>query len=512
MDTCAPAAEAVKAGDYVQADVLLSEALASGEGTGTMYADRAQVRHELGRSSAVLQDVNKALELGGLGQRRGQVMLCKAVALQEKMKLDEAFRVVSDIVQLARDSPKEVDSATMRIALRKRDELKHLAATYTPPPLSEFEKRSLVSDDHTLRVCLLASTIDRHLKVGSSTYSVQLCVSNEFGLFVGSRFDVPLKISATLVDVRGQLISTCSLEGDGLVTDHGRLSTQVSVQVPQDAPSIGHIRFGANLDVIVPVLSLPVGLGNAIQPEKDIQTQYGVEFTCCRELEPSKGMRIHVLEAVGELGIAGKLWDGGKVLLEVLVQRKGLDVTGKSVLELGAGTGAVGVGLKLLGASQVTITDLGEVLGQIQANVDLNQVEADVKECAWGETKLDRAAEIVCFADCIYDPEMYQPLIETLDWLTQLNPKLDLIWAHRHRNPQDHEFFQKMNAMFSNSILHGPGPKFAREANGPSEKELCELSASFNVSHGERTDVSSQKSSGPHGSHDVSVYLSKRRT
>ncbi|EKX49228.1 hypothetical protein GUITHDRAFT_104758 [Guillardia theta CCMP2712] len=58
-------------------------------------------------------------------------------------------------------------------------------------------------------------------------------------------------------------------------------------------------------------------------------------------------------------GIPGKIWDGGLILTEYL-SSSSHEVQGKSCLELGAGTGIVGVSCYCLGAARVTITDLHE--------------------------------------------------------------------------------------------------------------------------------------------------------
>ena len=57
---------------------------------------------------------------------------------------------------------------------------------------------------------------------------------------------------------------------------------------------------------------------------------------------------------------------------------------GKKVLELGAGTGVVGIVLGLLGA-QVTLTDQAQLLPLLKENIELNKVQhhVTVKELNW---------------------------------------------------------------------------------------------------------------------------------
>lgn len=47
-------------------------------------------------------------------------------------------------------------------------------------------------------------------------------------------------------------------------------------------------------------------------------------------------------------------------------------LTDKRILELGSGTGLVGLGLAFLGAKDITMTDLEGVVPLIQKNVDAN--------------------------------------------------------------------------------------------------------------------------------------------
>ena len=109
------------------------------------------------------------------------------------------------------------------------------------------------------------------------------------------------------------------------------------------------------------------------------------------------------------------------------------------MIELGAGTGAVGVHLASLGA-QVTITDIGAGhLALIKHNVDANVKDAGVtvcehRWCAIPACVVSRCYRLLCrgskvadlkppfdvivAADVVYLPETFDALVDTIDRLS----------------------------------------------------------------------------------------------
>ncbi|KAI0637751.1 putative methyltransferase-domain-containing protein [Trametes polyzona] len=81
-------------------------------------------------------------------------------------------------------------------------------------------------------------------------------------------------------------------------------------------------------------------------------------------------------------GCGGIAWPAGEVLASYIA-RKG-SLKGKTVLELGSGTGLVGLVAGKLGA-QVCITDQAPLLGIMKRNVSLNRLETcvSVAELNW---------------------------------------------------------------------------------------------------------------------------------
>ncbi|XP_021234872.1 EEF1A lysine methyltransferase 3 [Numida meleagris] len=99
-----------------------------------------------------------------------------------------------------------------------------------------------------------------------------------------------------------------------------------------------------------------------------------------------------------------------------------MDFRGRTVIELGAGTGIVGILAALLGGD-VTITDLPMALDQIRENVRRNAAavaaaagRARVRALAWGRelSSFPRGYDVVLGADVVYEPRCFPALLATL--------------------------------------------------------------------------------------------------
>jgi predicted nicotinamide N-methyase len=104
----------------------------------------------------------------------------------------------------------------------------------------------------------------------------------------------------------------------------------------------------------------------------------------------------------------------------------------KRVVELGAGTGAVGLSLALTGSPRsVILTDLPSVLPLTARNLASAALEhplladmagkalLEVQMHQWGtEIQLDPVDVVLC-SDCLYEPAVYDDLLQSLCALTQ---------------------------------------------------------------------------------------------
>eukprot|EP01018_Ginkgo_biloba_P001197 Gb_18768 [translate_table: standard] len=165
-------------------------------------------------------------------------------------------------------------------------------------------------------------------------------------------------------------------------------------------------------------------------------------------------------------------------ILDKLVQNRG-DRPSLRIIELGAGTGMVGIAAALLGA-QVTITDLPHVLPNLEYNASANEetVRATalggsvrVKALRWGEgddaLKLGRNFDLVLASDVVYHEHLFDPLLVTLKWLllgkdNEVGNPIVLM-AHLRRWKKDAHFFKKAKKLFEVRIVHKhPPPRGSR--------------------------------------------------
>merc|ERR1711971_289699 len=110
----------------------------------------------------------------------------------------------------------------------------------------------------------------------------------------------------------------------------------------------------------------------------------------CREIELSDdedGLVVRVAQGPeGDTGVV--VWDAAIVLAKFL-QTVQAQLKGRSVIELGSGTGAVGLSAAALGASPVLLTDLPALKQLIEHNLSLNSSAISSETCTvaplvWG--------------------------------------------------------------------------------------------------------------------------------
>ncbi|CAK9227169.1 unnamed protein product [Sphagnum jensenii] len=137
------------------------------------------------------------------------------------------------------------------------------------------------------------------------------------------------------------------------------------------------------------------------------------------------------------------------------------------VLELGAGTGMVGVLAARLGA-HVTLTDLAHVLPNLEQNVELNKLTVEagggslsVHLLQWG-VKEDVTAlgqepfDLILASDVVYYDTLFEPLVKTLKWLVGASPVVLL--AHLRRWKKDKHFFRMASKFFHLEVVHQHPP------------------------------------------------------
>ncbi|KAG8949974.1 hypothetical protein FRC04_008053 [Tulasnella sp. 424] len=146
-------------------------------------------------------------------------------------------------------------------------------------------------------------------------------------------------------------------------------------------------------------------------------------------------------------GCGGTTWPAGRVLSDYLTRRGRDNLAGKHCLELGAGTGLVGIAAAKLGA-RVVVTDQGPFVPIMETNVRLNGVDNEVQalELNWGEPLPPNLGpvDIILAADCVYFVEAYSLLIQTLCDLGDAYPNAEFLFCYRRRKKSDKRLFPSL--------------------------------------------------------------------
>ncbi|XP_006823787.1 protein N-lysine methyltransferase METTL21A-like [Saccoglossus kowalevskii] len=143
--------------------------------------------------------------------------------------------------------------------------------------------------------------------------------------------------------------------------------------------------------------------------------------------------------------------------LEKSISEHALDIKDKTIIELGAGTGLVGMVTALLGGN-VIITDREMALEQLQQNIDDNVMPDDitgqikVKELCWGK-HLDQfpTFDIILGADIIYIQETFPDLLKTLLHLSHCRTRILLSCKIRYK--KDSNFIESLKVYFTVSEI-----------------------------------------------------------
>ncbi|KDQ06252.1 hypothetical protein BOTBODRAFT_60705 [Botryobasidium botryosum FD-172 SS1] len=149
-------------------------------------------------------------------------------------------------------------------------------------------------------------------------------------------------------------------------------------------------------------------------------------------------------------GCGGVTWPAGEVLSQYIIRRGSL--RNKTVVELGSGTGLVGLVAGLLEAN-VCITDQQQLLDLMLVNVALNNLSHNVTalELNWGEPlPLDLPAQpdLILAADCVYFEPAFPLLVQTLSYLCT-SSTTEVLFCYKKRRKADRRFFALLKKKFS---------------------------------------------------------------
>ncbi|KAF8090370.1 hypothetical protein N665_0478s0029 [Sinapis alba] len=203
--------------------------------------------------------------------------------------------------------------------------------------------------------------------------------------------------------------------------------------------------------------------------------------------------RIHSIESTVVIrqlpsqGISFKLWLPATTLVTLLDNYRrdpinsplthtlssftsiGSDSPRLNIVELGSGTGIVGIAAAAMLGANVTLTDLPNVTENLKFNADANaQVvarfggEVHVAPLRWGEAgDVGRDVDLVLASDVVYHEHLYDPLLKTLRLmlLDKESNKRVFLMAHLKRWKKESIFFRKARKVFDVDVLHCDDPQ-----------------------------------------------------
>ncbi|KAJ1481258.1 putative methyltransferase-domain-containing protein [Baffinella frigidus] len=144
-----------------------------------------------------------------------------------------------------------------------------------------------------------------------------------------------------------------------------------------------------------------------------------------REFE--NGLRIRTSTSLLCEDTGGDVWRGAMALAKYLEEDEPASFVGKRVIELGGGTGLLGLSLALSGAQEVCITDKENTVPLVQKNISENEALLAAKGANargavldWFDATLGESVvkgcpyDLIVVSDVFYEEEIVEPFVQTL--------------------------------------------------------------------------------------------------
>ncbi|PGH17975.1 hypothetical protein AJ80_04596 [Polytolypa hystricis UAMH7299] len=152
-------------------------------------------------------------------------------------------------------------------------------------------------------------------------------------------------------------------------------------------------------------------------------------------------------------GCGGQLWPAGMLLASYMLRNHSSDLRGKTIVELGAGGGVVGLAVAKGCSidSLIYLTDQMPMLALMEENVRLNGLAHIVQPLVldWGEPlppQIPSFPDIILAADCVYFEPAFPLLLSTLTDL--LGPASLCYFCFKKRRRADLRFMKQAKKLF----------------------------------------------------------------
>ncbi|XP_051869198.1 EEF1A lysine methyltransferase 3-like [Pristis pectinata] len=162
------------------------------------------------------------------------------------------------------------------------------------------------------------------------------------------------------------------------------------------------------------------------------------------------------------LGVSAYVWGPGLALCQYFEAEK-FNFTGKKLLELGSGSGIVGILATLLGGD-VTLTDKPHVLKQIEYNVSANiplgsRHRIKISSLVWGtdQKNYPNDFDFILGSDIVYSPIQFPFLLQTLQDLCSSNTVIYLSSDMKYREGSVKFHEELVPEQFNSEVIHRNG-------------------------------------------------------
>ncbi|KAI1957761.1 Protein-lysine N-methyltransferase efm6 [Ophidiomyces ophidiicola] len=192
-----------------------------------------------------------------------------------------------------------------------------------------------------------------------------------------------------------------------------------------------------------------LAISEALIPAREIKLATTLQFTFDGLLDPPLKLKEDPKEGCG-----GHIWPAGMILAKYMLRKHRDDLLGKQIVELGAGSGLVGLavarGCKI--DSPIYVTDQIPMLPLIEGNIALNELSGSVTAALldWGNlealSNLPRYPHIILAADCVYFEPAFPLLVSTLDGL--MNKDSVCYFCFKKRRKADLRFIKMARKIF----------------------------------------------------------------